>query len=244
MRGHHDRPEAQQAGLVDRLARATGPASRSASSAKSIIMIAFFFTMPMSRMMPMSAMTLNSVPAQHQREERADAGRRQRRQDRDRVDVALVEHAEHDVDGDQRRQDQERLAGQRLAEGLRRALEVARARRAAGRARRSRAAIASTASPSDDAGREVERERHRRELPLVVDRRAARALRSKCANADERHRRRRSASARRAASSASGSCWNSGFTSRITRYRLSWVKMVETCAGRRRRRACRRWPAA
>ena len=37
------------------------PWSRSASSAKSIIMIAFFFTMPMSRTMPMSAMTLNSV---------------------------------------------------------------------------------------------------------------------------------------------------------------------------------------
>ena len=30
---------------------------RSASSAKSIIMIAFFLTMPMSRMMPISAMT-------------------------------------------------------------------------------------------------------------------------------------------------------------------------------------------
>ena len=37
------------------------PWSRSASSAKSIIMIAFFFTMPMRRTMPMSAMTLKSV---------------------------------------------------------------------------------------------------------------------------------------------------------------------------------------
>ena len=37
------------------------PRSRSASSAKSIIMMAFFFTMPMSRMMPMSAMMLNSM---------------------------------------------------------------------------------------------------------------------------------------------------------------------------------------
>ena len=36
-------------------------------------MIAFFFTMPISRMMPMSAMTLKSVPAEHQREQRADA---------------------------------------------------------------------------------------------------------------------------------------------------------------------------
>jgi hypothetical protein len=37
------------------------PFSRSASRAKSIIMMAFFLTMPMSRMMPMSAMMLNSM---------------------------------------------------------------------------------------------------------------------------------------------------------------------------------------
>lgn len=38
------------------------PRSRSASSAKSIIMMAFFFTMPISRMMPMIAMMLMSLP--------------------------------------------------------------------------------------------------------------------------------------------------------------------------------------
>ena len=38
------------------------PSVRSAASAKSIIMIAFFFTMPMSRITPISAITLNSVP--------------------------------------------------------------------------------------------------------------------------------------------------------------------------------------
>ena len=107
--GHHDRPEAQQAGLVDRVARATCPAARSASSAKSIIMMAFFLTMPISRMMPISAITLSSVPAEQQRQERAHAGRRQRGEDGDRVDVALVEHAQDDVDGDQRGEDQQRL---------------------------------------------------------------------------------------------------------------------------------------
>ena len=35
---------------------------RSASSAKSISMMAFFFTMPMSKMMPMMAMMLRSAP--------------------------------------------------------------------------------------------------------------------------------------------------------------------------------------
>ena len=37
------------------------PCSRSATSAKSIIMIAFFFTMPISRMMPMIEITLRSI---------------------------------------------------------------------------------------------------------------------------------------------------------------------------------------
>ena len=36
------------------------PRPRSASSAKSIIMMAFFFTMPISRMMPIRAMMLRS----------------------------------------------------------------------------------------------------------------------------------------------------------------------------------------
>ena len=107
------------AGLEDGLARAPGPRSRSASMAKSTIMIAFFFTMPMSRMMPMSATMLSSVPEEHQREQRAHARGGQGGEDGERVDVALVEHAQHDVDREQRGEDQQRLAGQRLLEGLR-----------------------------------------------------------------------------------------------------------------------------
>lgn len=38
------------------------PSSRSASMAKSIIMIAFFFTMPMSKMIAMIPMTERSMP--------------------------------------------------------------------------------------------------------------------------------------------------------------------------------------
>ena len=37
------------------------PSTLSASSAKSIIMMAFFFTMPISKMIPISAMIENSV---------------------------------------------------------------------------------------------------------------------------------------------------------------------------------------
>ena len=51
---------------------------------------------------------------EQQREQRADAGRRQRGKNRDRMNEALVEHSEHDVDGEQRGDDEEWLAGERF----------------------------------------------------------------------------------------------------------------------------------
>ena len=100
------------------------PSLRSASSAKSIIMMAFFLTMPISRTMPISAMTLKSLPADDQRQQRADARRGQRRENRDRMDVAFVQHAQHDVDGDQGRENQHRFVGQRGLKRLRPCLET------------------------------------------------------------------------------------------------------------------------
>ena len=123
----------------------------------------------------MSAIDAEVVAGDEQREQRADARRRQRREDRHRVDVALVEHAEHDVDGDERGEDEQRL--------------VARATRGTP-ARCPGSAptmLAGSADPRDrsldrvdrlaerNAGRGVERERHDGELALVLDRRAARA---------------------------------------------------------------------
>ena len=114
-RRHHDRAEAQQAGLHD------GFVGRHA-------------LMPLrlqrevdhhDRVLLDDAHQQNDadqadhrqvLPEQHQRQDGADAGRRQRRENGDRVDVALVEHAEHDVDRDDRRQDQPGLAGQRFGE--------------------------------------------------------------------------------------------------------------------------------
>ena len=78
-------------------------------------MMAFFFTMPISRMTPISAIRLNSVLRDQQRQHRADAGRRQRRQDRQRMDVALIENAQHDIDREDRGQDQQRLARRAIA---------------------------------------------------------------------------------------------------------------------------------
>ena len=76
--------------------------SRSAVMAKSTSMMPFFLTMPISRMMPMMPITDRSMWPRLERQQRADAGRRQRRQNGQRMDEAFVEHAEDDVDDDQR----------------------------------------------------------------------------------------------------------------------------------------------
>ena len=81
--GHHDRPEPQQAGLVDGFLRRRGLSLRSASRAKSIIMMAFFWTMPMSRMMPIMATRERSM-ADHEGQQRAHARRGQAGKDGDR----------------------------------------------------------------------------------------------------------------------------------------------------------------
>ena len=142
---------------------------RSASSATSIIMIAFFFTMPMSRISPISAITVKSVPVDHEREHRAGAGRRQRRQNGQRVHEALVEDAEHDVDRRQRGGDQPRLVRERLLEHacavpwndpwMLAGMPMSRAARS----------MAPTASPSDAPGPQIERQRDGRKLRLVID---------------------------------------------------------------------------
>ena len=54
---------------------------------------------------PDQSMTLSSLWKQ-QRQQRAHACRGQRRKNRDGMDVALVQHPENDVDGDQCREDQ------------------------------------------------------------------------------------------------------------------------------------------
>ncbi len=133
--------------------------------------------------------------AEHQRQQRADAGRRQRRQNRDRVDVALVEHAEHDVDGDDGRQNQQRLVRQRRLKRLRGSLKarlhadrqadvllhrVDRVDRAAERRAR----------------REIERDGHHRKLALVVDDERD-VGRPRLREGAERHLVRRSTTARR-----------------------------------------------
>jgi hypothetical protein len=71
-------------------------------------MIAFFFTIPMSRMMPMSCDDAQVGPGNQQGENCAHTGRWNGGENRERVNQALVEDAEHDVDRDKGRQKSDR----------------------------------------------------------------------------------------------------------------------------------------
>src|SRR5271154_2637202 len=78
------------------------PRLRCASIAKSTSMMPLFLTMPISRMMPISAIRLKSKPKAINVTSAPRPGRRQGREDRQRVDVALIEYAQDDVDDDDR----------------------------------------------------------------------------------------------------------------------------------------------
>ena len=68
--------------------------------------------MPISRMIPIKADDAKLGPADQQGENCSDAGGGERRQNRNRMNVALVEHAEDDVDRDDRGENQPRLVFQ------------------------------------------------------------------------------------------------------------------------------------
>ena len=114
--------------------------------------MAFFFTMPISRMMPMMAMTRELRVREHQRQQRAHARRRQRGENGDGMNVAFVEDAEHEVNRNERGGDQEGLAAQRILIGLRGSGETGVNGRRASRSCWPLSVMASTASPSATPG--------------------------------------------------------------------------------------------
>ena len=67
-------------------------------------MMAFFFTMPMSRMMPISEITCQIHAEKQECQKRARACRWQCGKDGDGMDVTFVENSENDVDREQCRQ--------------------------------------------------------------------------------------------------------------------------------------------
>ena len=95
------------------------PCFVSASTAKSIIMIAFFFTRPMSMITPDIRVHAEILAEDQQREKRSNGSERKAGENRQRVDVALVQDAQHDVDHEDRHDQQGQQAALRLRKGLR-----------------------------------------------------------------------------------------------------------------------------
>ena len=122
--GHHDRPEAQQAGLIDRIARIHSfvplGGQREIDHHDRILL---HDADQQDNSDHGDDVQLGSK--QHHRHQRADAGRWQRRNDRQRMNQAFVQHSQDDVDGEQRGADQNRLVRERLLECLRGAGELA-----------------------------------------------------------------------------------------------------------------------
>ncbi len=149
--------------------RADFPSLRSASIAKSIIMIAFFFTRPTSMMMPTKAYTLSSMWKIHSvRSAPKPANGRPVRMVSG-MDEALVENPQHDVDDQNREHEQYEQSLLGRLEGLRGTRECGGDARRKGQGsdpvhivyRRS----------NRHARLQVERERDRRQLPRVIHRR-------------------------------------------------------------------------
>ena len=146
------------------------PSSRSAASAKSIIMIAFFFTMPISKMMPIIAIIVRSVCVDRQRQERAHACRRKRGKNRDGMNVAFVENPQHQINRDQRGCDQHRFFTQRILIRLRRSRENRVNGGSANRSFRPRRLDIVHGLSQRYARREIERNRDRGKQSLVINR--------------------------------------------------------------------------
>ena len=129
--GHHDRPEAQQAGLADGVVRRQMLLALRLDG--EVHHHDAVFLHDADQQNDADQRHHRQIDVEHQQyQQRAHARRGQRGENRQRMDVALIEHAENDVHGHQRRENQIRLALQRALEGLRRALEVAGDRSPAG----------------------------------------------------------------------------------------------------------------
>ena len=130
-------------------------------------------------------------PAQHQRQRRAEPGRRQRGEDRQRMNQALVQNPEDDVDRQRGRRESARVRSRARTGRRSRCPESCRARSPARRGRASR----HRSPPRRRRGTlpaQVEGQRRRRELRLVIhrQRRGVRLIRRERAERHEGARRR------------------------------------------------------
>ena len=114
-RGHHDGPEAQDAGLADRLRWCHATMSlrieRKVNHHDGVLLHDADQQHDANRGNQRQILT-----KQHQRGQGAYGGRRKTREDGDGVDVALVQHTQQHVDYQQRGDDENRLAALRTLE--------------------------------------------------------------------------------------------------------------------------------
>ena len=233
-RRHQDRPEAEKRGLEDRLLRRL-----------AVLALGFEGEVDDHDRVLLDdadqqhdaddADHVEILAGDHQREQRADAGRGQRRKDRHRMDVAFVQHAQHDIDGDKRRDQQEHLARKRILESLRRTLEAMLV--IDGGRCTDEIALVDLVDRRAERGvlGQVERYGDRGELRQMADH-ERRLLDLDVGNGGKRHLACgcSSGSADRAIPSACRLGRRSRLATRITRYCVDWLKIVVTM----------RWPSA
>ena len=164
---HHDRAEAQQRGLADRgLRRQADPAAleREVDHHDRVLLH------DADQHDDADHGDDRQVHAEHhQDDQRADARRRQAGNDRDRVDEAFVEDAEHHVGREYRSQHQDALPLERIP-GIPARRPGNWSRSSAGRLQLALDLPDGIARLAErEAGRKIEGDRHRRLLALVVD---------------------------------------------------------------------------
>ena len=166
-RGHQDRAKAQHAGLADGLFRLEVPVAlgrdRKIDHHDSI-----FLDDADQQQDSDNGDDRQVKMKQGQDEQGSNACRRKRRKNRERVNIAFVQHAKDDVDRDDCCKDEQRLAGERRLERSRRALECAHE---GGRHLKAILGCADRLRRLSErhARRQIERQRYRRKLALMVD---------------------------------------------------------------------------
>src|ERR1700734_2684604 len=166
--GHHDGTEAQNTGFVDGISRLL--ALRAFHLQGHINHHdGVLFYQPDQKDDADCPNHVEFVVSQKQRQQRAHARRRNRGENRDGVNVALIEHAQHDVHGNYGGDNQDQLVRERILERSRGALETGL--NGGGKANRALGRLDGLSRLAQrNAGGQVKGNRHRRKLALVIHR--------------------------------------------------------------------------
>src|SRR5262249_28824183 len=167
-RGHHDRSEPEQTRLVDRgfgcLAVLAFGLERKVDHHDRVLLHD-----SNQQNNPDEPYDVEFGAADHQRQNRADTRRRQRRENGQRMDVALIQDSENYVHRDYRGKNQQRLVCERSLKRLRRALKRRLDRRG-----QTDLGLCSfnrlDRLPKSGSRSQIERQRDRRKLALMVHR--------------------------------------------------------------------------